>query len=397
MRFIHTADWHLGKLFGQRYMTADQAFVLDELVQAVRDFRADAVVIAGDIYDRSVPPAEAVELFSAVLGKLRAAGAEVLFIAGNHDSSRRLAFGAEVFGMAGVHVRGRLTRDLAPVIVESAVGPVAFSLIPYLDPLEVREVFGIKKNLSFDEAAALVVEAAQAAIPKGMPSVAVAHAFFAGGVKTDSVRTLSVGGSDQVSPAHFKGFSYVALGHLHGPQRAGAEHIRYAGSPLCYSFDEVKQEKGFELVTVDAAGMVTHAFHALTPRHAVRIVEGYLDDLRAGSDPLPKDDYVLVRLLDEDRPLSVREKLSEQYANLFGIEFPNFKARAIQSEARAAREGASDLEKFGDFYQEATGEAMTEEQQKLLTECIDEMDRENREEHDAYESRAEKQEGGARA
>ena len=386
MRFIHTADWHLGKLFGQRYMTEDQAFVLDALVEAVRTYAADAVVIAGDVYDRSVPPAEAVALFGSVLGKIRAAGAEVLFISGNHDSGRRLDFGAEVLAMAGVHVRARLTDDLSPVVIGSAEGPVAFSLIPYLDPIEVRDVFGIRETLSFDEAAALVVEKARAALPGGMPSVAVAHAFLAGGVRTESVRALSVGGSDQISPAHFKDFSYAALGHLHGPQRAGAETIRYAGSPLCYSFDEVRQEKGFELVSIDAAGAVSHAFHALAPRHAVRVVEGMLDDLRAGSDPLPRDDYVLVRLLDTVRPLSAREKLAERYDNIFGIEFPNFKAQAIRSEAHTANEGASDMEKFADFYREATGEAMTEEQRAFFIECVDAMDREARAEKDAREA-----------
>ena len=386
MRFIHTADWHLGKLFGQRYMTADQEYVLNELVYAVRELAADAVVIAGDIYDRSVPPAEAVELFSSVLGRIRAAGAQVLFISGNHDSGRRLSFGTDVLPLAGVHVRARLTTDLSPVVLSGAEGPVAFSLIPYLDPIEVRDIFGVKGSLSFDEAAALVVDKARAALPPHMPSVAVAHAFLAGGVKTESVRTLSVGGSDQVSPAHFKAFSYTALGHLHGPQRAGAEHIRYAGSPLCYSFDEVRQKKGFELVTIDASGQVSHEFHALTPRHAVRVVEGFLEELRAGSDPLPKDDYVLVRLLDADRPLSAREKLSEQYAHVFGIEFPNFKAHAFHAEERAAREGTSDVEKFADFYREATGEGLTEEQRALLAECIDEMERERRAEQDAQET-----------
>lgn len=379
MRFIHTADWHLGKLFGQRTMTEDQAFVLEQLVAAVKEYSVEAVVIAGDIYDRSVPPAEAVELFSSLLARIRGAGASVLFIAGNHDSGRRLSFGEEVLDEAGVYVRGRLSEDLSPVILSSATGPVAFSLLPYFDPYDVREVFGIEERLSFDDAAEIVLERARAALPEGMPSVAVAHAFLAGGEKTESVRALSVGGSDQIAYTHFSGYDYTALGHLHGPWRAGADTIRYSGSPLCYSFDEVKQKKGFYLVDMDEKGKVKQEFHPLTPRHAVRIVEGTLEELRAGSDPLPKEDYCLIRLLDRERPLGAREKLQAVYANIFGFEFPNLVARQETAEGRRkAREGVSDAEQFADFYREMTGKPMTEEQSSYLAALLEELAREER-------------------
>ncbi len=395
MRFIHTADWHLGKLFGQRTLTEDQAFVLDQLVAAVEEYSVEAVVIAGDIYDRSVPPAEAVELFSSLLSRIRGAGASVLFIAGNHDSGRRLAFGEGVLDEAGVYVRGRLSEDLSPVILTSKTGPVAFSLIPYFDPYDVREVFGIEERLSFDDAAEIVLTKARAALPSGVPSVAVAHAFLAGGEKTESMRALSVGGSDQISYSHFTGYDYTALGHLHGPWRAGSDVIRYSGSPLCYSFDEVKQKKGFLLVDMDGAGHVKMEFHPLTPRHAVRIVEGTLEELRAGKDPLPKDDYCLIRLLDEDRPLGAREKLQKVYDHIFGFEFPNFAARQETTEGRReAREGVSDAAQFADFYREMKGEPMTEEQSAYLAALLEEMAREERTEASAARTSRE-QEGKA--
>ena len=226
MRFLHTADWHLGKLFGQRYQTEDQRYVLEELLSLVKEAKADAVVVAGDIYDRGVPPAEAVDLMSEVLARFVEKHIPVLYIAGNHDSASRIDFGRSVMEQSGVYVRGKIVKDAEPVVLEDAHGPVYFSLLPFAAPPEVRETFGIERTISYDEAMEIVVQDARAKIPTGARSVAIAHAFLAGGQSAESERPLSVGGSDQVRPVHFKGYSYTALGHLHGPQRAGGENIR---------------------------------------------------------------------------------------------------------------------------------------------------------------------------
>ena len=383
MRFLHTADWHLGKLFGQRYQTEDQRYVLEELLSLVKEAKADAVVVAGDIYDRGVPPAEAVDLMSEVLARFVEKHIPVLYIAGNHDSASRIDFGRSVMEQSGVYVRGKIVKDAEPVVLEDAHGPVYFSLLPFAAPPEVRETFGIERTISYDEAMEIVVQDARAKIPTGARSVAIAHAFLAGGQSAESERPLSVGGSDQVRPGHFKGYSYTALGHLHGPQRAGGENIRYSGSLLKYSFDEAKQQKGASIVDLAADGTVKQEFVPLVPRHDVRIVTGTLAELRtAGFDPLPHDDYVRVDLLDTDTILNAYDKLQAIYPNLFALTRPNWKAKSADELAMRGQEELrkkSGLALFGDFFAEMTDEFLTKEQEQVLVACFDELEREGRE------------------
>lgn len=383
MRFLHTADWHLGKLFGQRYQTEDQRYVLEELLSLVKEAKADAVVVAGDIYDRGVPPAEAVDLMSEVLARFVEKHIPVLYIAGNHDSASRIDFGRSVMEQSGVYVRGKIVKDAEPVVLEDAHGPVYFSLLPFAAPPEVRETFGIERTISYDEAMEIVVQDARAKIPTGARSVAIAHAFLAGGQSAESERPLSVGGADQVRPVHFKGYSYTALGHLHGPQRAGGENIRYSGSLLKYSFDEAKQQKGASIVDLAADGTVKQEFVPLVPRHDVRIVTGTLAELRtAGFDPLPHDDYVRVDLLDTDTILNAYDKLQAIYPNLFALTRPNWKAKSADELAMRGQEELrkkSGLALFGDFFAEMTDEFLTKEQEQVLVACFDELEREGRE------------------
>ena len=384
MRFLHTADWHLGKLFGQRYQTDDQRYVLEELLSLAKEEGVDAVVIAGDIYDRGVPPAEAVDLMSETLARFQALHVPVLYIAGNHDSASRIDFGRTVLGTGGVYVCGHVRKGAAPVVLEDAAGPVYFSLLPFAAPPEVREAYGIEKTLSYDEAMETVIEDARRQIPKGARSVAVAHAFLAGGVSSESERPLSVGGTDQVRPAHFKSYNYTALGHLHGPQRAGAETIRYSGSLLKYSFDETHQKKGAVIVDLAADGSVTQHFVSLAPRHDVRIVRGTMEELLSdGFDPLPHDDYIRVDLLDKDTILNAYEKLQAVYPNLFQLTRPNWRAKnaeelAVQS--HEAQKNKSDLTLFSEFFHDNTdGDTLTDEQRQVLIACFDEIEREGRE------------------
>ena len=384
MRFLHTADWHLGKLFGQRYMTEDQRYVLEELVALAVDEDVQAVVIAGDVYDRAVPPAEAVALFDEVLAHLVGKGIAVLYIAGNHDSAARLDFGRELLAASGVYLRGCVRGEDAPVVLEDAAGPVYFSLLPFATPVEVRAAFQVPREepLDFDTAMARQVQAARAQIPDGCRSVAVAHAFLAGGRSASSARPLSVGGTDQVRPAHFLPYSYTALGHLHGPQRAGAEKIRYAGSLLKYSFDEAAQKKGALVVELAADGAVETRFEALAPRHDVRIVRGTLEELRqADFDPLPHDDYVRVDLLDRATILNAYDKLTAIYPNLFALTRPNWQAaQAEELRLRPQAGEVSELALFRDFYEEMTRETFSPDQQKYLEAVLEEMAREEREE-----------------
>ena len=379
MRFIHTADWHLGKLFGQRHMTEDQAYVLEELLALCKDVRPDALVIAGDVYDRAIPPPEAVELFNYILTRLAEQGIAVLFISGNHDSAVRLGFGAQLLRASGIYPAGVVRAEEPPVVLSDEHGDVYFSLIPYGDPPHVREAFSLDENVSFDGALAVQIAAARAQIPAAARSVAVAHAFVIGGQVSESEHALSVGGSDQVSAENFSAYSYTALGHLHAPQRAGAENVRYAGSLLKYSFDEARQKKGVELVELDAEGMASHTFYPLTPRHDVRIVRGVMDEIMTDEfDPLSHDDYICVELLDTDAVLAAHEKLRRIYPNLFTITRPNLNVNRLSSTERTYERTKSDLHLFSDFFAEVTATDMTEAERDELIRIIDSMEQEAR-------------------
>ena len=262
-----------------------------------------------------------------------------------------------------------------PVILSDEHGDVYFSLIPYGDPPHVREAFALDENVSFDGALAVQIAAARAQIPSSARSVAVAHAFVIGGQTSESEHALSVGGSDQVSVEHFATYSYTALGHLHAPQRAGAENVRYSGSLLKYSFDEAHQKKGIELVELDAVGATSHTFYPLTPRHDVRIVRGMMDEIMTDTfDPLPHDDYICVELLDTDAVLAAHEKLRRIYPNLFTITRPNINVNRLSSTERSYERGKSDLHLFSDFFAEVTAEQMTETERDELIRIIDSME-----------------------
>ena len=381
MRFIHTADWHLGRLFHGQHLTEDQAYLLMEFLRMVTETKAEAVIIAGDIYDRAVPPTEAVELFDEVLAKLLLEKkVRVFYIAGNHDSAQRLDFGRRIMAGQGLFVRGNLTPSLEPVIVEDAYGPVYFQLFPYMEPAGVRAVFGGDEGWDFDAATGRVVEAGAACIPQGVRSVAVAHAFLAGGQVSDSERPLSVGGSSNVSPRYYRSFSYTALGHLHNPQRAGADHIRYSGSLMKYSFEESSQQKSLAVVDLDAQGQTAVELLPLLPKHDMRRIRGYFDDILRDRDRYPaSDDYLLAELLDTDTILDVHGKLETIFPNLMQIDRPNLNYRSALADAGQVRRQQSEAELFAGFFQDMTGEALTEEQRSVFAETADGVFRRERE------------------
>lgn len=384
MRFIHTADWHLGRLFFGRHLTDDQAHVLDELVHLAKDARAEAVVIAGDIYDRAVPPVEAVELFDDVLSRLLLEErCKVLYIAGNHDSAARLGFGSRLLAGGGVFVAGQLYADAPPVVLDDACGKVVFSLLPYMEPATVRFAYGEEAEAlaGFDEATSFAVARAAACVPKGCRSVAVAHAFIAGGASSESERPLSVGGSDSVHPACFAPFSYTALGHLHAPQQAGAPNIRYAGSLMKYSFSEAAQRKGATVVDLAADGSVTIEEVALAAPHDLRVVRGTLAEILEDRARFPKsEDYTAVELMDKGPVLDAHGKLRTIYPNVLQVMRPGLMEQAgtVREQGRKKLDRPDDV-LFGEFFADMTGEALDEAQKKELSDVLEALLREERE------------------
>lgn len=383
MRFIHTADWHLGKLFGERYMTDEQEYVLRELIYVVKETKSEVLIIAGDIYDRAVPPTEAVDLFSDILAQLNAMGVKTLAIAGNHDSASRLNFGADIMRQSGIYLSGKVSPTMKPVVIEDVGGRVYFSLIPYADPPTIKEIFRLEHNVSFNEGMELLVKAARSGIPEYARSVAISHAFITGGKTSDSERPLSVGSSEEVSFEHFADYNYTALGHLHAPQRAGADNIRYSGSLLKYSFDEANHVKGVNFIDMDACGNITREFYPLKPRHNVRIISGTLDELLSnGYDPLPMDDFVRVDLMDSEPVLFPFEKLLVRYKNLFALTRPNIHITNrdnLDIGKVYLRREKSEKRLFADFFKTMTKTDLTIDEEGELSSIIDEINRRERE------------------
>ena len=381
MRFIHTADWHLGRIFHGHHLTEDQAYVLKEFEYIVKDSKAEAVLVAGDIYDRAVPPIEAVELLDETLSHLLLdLGVKVIMIAGNHDSAQRVGFASRLLKDRGFFVKGVLDRKLEPVVLEDVFGPVYFMPYTYAEPVLVRAVFSQEDLIDFDMATAYVVKQGLSHLPADCRKVALAHAFIAGGIVTDSERPLSVGGSSNVRAAHFKPFDYTALGHLHNPQRAGAENIRYSGSLMKYSFDEAGQEKGICIVDMDEKGSVSIEKAVLHPRCDVCRVKGFFDELLQNRKKYPvTEDYMLVELLDMEAILDVRGQLETIYPNLMQIERPNWNVGGELAKERIDYRAKSEIELFGDFFQQMTGTTITEEQEKVFRENVDELFAQERE------------------
>lgn len=360
-RILHTGDWHLGRSLHGVSLLDDQAHVLDQLVALASSETVDVVVIAGDVYDRSVPPADAVKLLDDVLARLVIdAGLQVILIAGNHDSAERIGFGGRIFDKQRLHLRGTLD-DLSPIVLTDDHGEIAFHALPYVEPVFARALPGGEAVNDHQSAMSHALSLVRAHWQPGRRNVLVGHAFVAGGSESESERPLSVGGSGQVSVDTFAGFDYVALGHLHRAQRVGSDHIRYAGSLLKYSFNEVDHVKGVTLVDLGADGIPTVRTIALAPRHDVRIIKGTLAELLHQPDPmLARDDYLCAHLSDTEPVLDPMARLREVYPKLLELQFSH--VAAGNAAARAAgdhrRREPDDL--FRAFYRDMLGEEIGE-------------------------------------
>lgn len=370
MRFIHTSDWHIGRLFQNVSLLDDQLYVLQQIQSYAHEYAVDALVVAGDIFDRSVPPAEAVDLLNSfITGFIEALDIPIIMISGNHDSARRLRFGAQHMQKSGLYILGDIRDVHKPVVVETKDGAVHFFGIPYHDPVEVREAYHCEAK-TYDEAHTHLVKLAEQARVPGIPAVLISHCFIDGAQACDSERRLSVGGADSVSYQPLEPFDYVALGHLHGPQYKGAEHIRYSGSPLKYSFSEHKQKKGVTLVELAEKG-ATWEHLELTPKRDMRVLEGTLEEiLQGGASDVHSDDFILARLTDTQDLLEPMGRLRKIYPNTLELEREHFTVASGSRLVADVSKKRSEDQVFHDFFQQVMDEALTEEQQQLLLDTV---------------------------
>ncbi|WP_196158255.1 exonuclease SbcCD subunit D [Reinekea sp. G2M2-21] len=374
MRLLHTSDWHLGRQFHNVSLLEDQRYVLEQLITVVREQQVDVVVIAGDIYDRSVPPADAVSLLNAILRTLCIdMNVPVVMISGNHDGAERLGFGADLLQASGLYILSHLDNFKKPLDLTVGQEQLRFYGIPYCSPEEVRYRFDTDVQ-TFDEAHSWLVTQITDTLDTSKRNILLSHCFVSGSEASESERPLSIGGADSVAWEPMRVFDYVALGHLHAPQYRGEQHIRYSGSLLKYSFSEVTQQKGVTLVDIDdgLAPMppVIEKIH-LQPRRDMRIIEGaFAHILEQAKTDENSEDYLLIRLTDTTAILDAVGKLRYFYPNLLHLEKPGM-AGANQS-AELAREQLkrSELDMFADFFNQSHNQPMTDEQTQAITEII---------------------------
>lgn len=375
MKFIHTSDWHIGRQFHGASLLEDQQHVLQQIIEYIKVESVDAVVIAGDIYDRSVPPANAVALLDKTINQIcKEMGVPVIMISGNHDSAERLRFGANQMKRAGLHILGNLEDITQPTIIEVEGVEVAFYGIPYCEPLMVKHTFDVDVK-SFDEAHTFLVNEIKNNWSKDKVNVLISHCFLSGAQESDSERPLQVGGADQVSYKPCEDFDYVALGHLHSPQYQGKAHIRYCGSLLKYSFSETKQNKGVTLVDVSAERKVSYTHLPLKPLRDMRVIEGELNSIiEQGKVDPNSDDYLLVKLTDKHAILDAMGQLRAVYPNVLHLEKPGMLSTSYNKLTQATIK-QSEIKMFEDFFQQVSGQEMTPEQHSLVSDVVNSLNK----------------------
>lgn len=374
MKFLHLADLHLGKRVNGFSMLEDQAHILRQILAILDDEQPDGVLIAGDVYDKSVPSVEAVGLLDGFLTELRARGVPVLLISGNHDSPERLAFGGRVMDSCGIHISPVYDGALAPVTLQDAFGPVHVWLLPFVKPAHVRRWFPDADIESYTDAVAEAV--AHMDIDTAARNVLVTHQFVTGGARSGS-EELSVGGTDNVDSGVFAPFDYVALGHLHGAQHIGRETIRYAGSPLKYSFSEARQHKSVTVVTLGEKGDVQVRAVALTPLRELREIRGSYDELTARSfyeHTTYRSDYLHLILTDEQDVFDAMSRLRTIYPYLMTLDYDNARTRAAGGmSAPAETERRTPLELFEALYQRQNHRPMSEVQRAYIAQLMEQI------------------------
>lgn len=377
MKLIHLSDLHLGKRVNEFSMIEDQEYILKVILGVVDEEKPDAVIIAGDVYDKSVPSAEAVLLFDDFLCALARRSTEVLVISGNHDSPERIAFAARLIERSGVHLSPVYDGRVEPVVLRDAFGEVRFYLLPFLKPAHVRRFYPDEEIKTYTDALRVAVEHLE--IDGTQRNVLVTHQFVTGASRSDS-EEISVGGTDNVDASVFEGFDYVALGHIHGPQNVGSERIRYCGTPLKYSFSEAKQTKSVTVVTLGEKGGIDVRTVPLGAKRDLREIRGNYLELTARSNyaGTNTEDYLHITLTDEEDIPDAIGKLRVIYPNLMKLDYDNRRTRAGAQPVRAEdAERKTPLELFAELYEKQNGQPLSAEQAEFSKELMEKIWGEN--------------------
>ncbi len=373
MKLAHLSDLHLGKRLNEMSLMDDQRHILRQILAILDEEKPDAVLIAGDVYDKAIPPAEAVQLFDDFLCSLAARRLETFIISGNHDSPERIAFGGRVMGRSGIHLSPVYDGRVEPTLLQDTHGTVAVYMLPFVKPTHVRRYFPEEKIESYTDA--LRVALAQLPAEQEWRKVLVAHQFVTGAERSES-EERSVGGLDNVDASVFDGFDYVALGHIHGPQDIGSKRLRYCGTPLKYSFSECLHEKSLTIAELGEKGEIDVRTVSLTPLRELRQLRGSFAELtsRGFAERQNRGDLYAVTLTDEEDVPEAAARLRQDYPNLLTLSYDNARTRASGTlQAAQEQERKSPLELLEEFFLGQNERAMSEQQRGYARRLMEEI------------------------
>lgn len=373
MRFLHLSDLHLGKRVNEFSMLEDQAYILKEILNIIDEQKVEAVLIAGDIYDKVIPSAEAVRLLDDFLTRIAARELSVFLISGNHDSAERVAFGSRLMSSRQIYLSPVFESDVEPITISDRYGEINIYMLPFVKPSLVKRVYPEEEIIIYQDAVNAAVQHMQ--IDTDKRNVLLAHQFVTGAARCDS-EELSVGGLDDVDASIFDGFDYVALGHLHGPQKIGKETVRYSGTPLKYSFSEANQKKAAVIVDVEEKGKINIQQIPLVPKHDMREIRGTYMEVTALDfyKDMKTDDYLHITLTDEEDIPDAIGKLRTIYPNIMKLSYDNLRTRAaVTVRGTAEVEEKSPMELLKEFYELQNNQPMTDEQEEIARGMMEEI------------------------
>jgi len=371
MKLIHLSDLHIGKRVNEVSMLEEQAYILSQILNVIDAVQPGAVLISGDVYDKSIPSAEAVTLFDDFLFRLAERNQQVFIISGNHDSAERLAFGGRLMEGSGIHLSPAYNGSVVPITLQDEYGPVHFWLLPFLKPIHVKRFYPEEGIETYTDACRVAVEKMN--VDTGQRNVLLTHQFVTGSVTCDS-EEISVGGSDNVDAAIFEKFDYVALGHIHGPQNIGTERIRYCGTPLKYSFSEAGHKKSVTVVDLGEKDSFRLDTVPLIPKHDLREIRGSYEEVTARSfyENTPVEDYLHITLTDEEDVPEAVARLRVIYPNLMKLSYDNTRTRSnAVVEGVVDVQSKSPLQLFGELYALQNNQPMSEIQQTFMQNLIE--------------------------
>lgn len=373
MRFLHLSDLHLGKRVNEFSMLEDQAYILKEILNIIDEQKVEAVLIAGDVYDKVIPSAEAVRLLDDFLTRIAARELPVFLISGNHDSAERVAFGSRLMSSRQIYLSPVFESDVEPVTVRDRYGEINIYMLPFVKPSLVKRVYPEEEIITYQDAVNAAVQHMQ--IDTDKRNILLAHQFVTGAARCDS-EEVSVGGLDDVDAAIFDGFDYVALGHLHGPQKIGKETVRYSGTPLKYSFSEANHKKAAVIVDMEEKGTVNIQQIPLVPKHDMREIRGTYMEVTALDfyKDMKTDDYLHITLTDEEDVPDAIGKLRTIYPNIMKLSYDNLRTRAaVTVRGTAEVEEKSPMELLKEFYELQNNQPMTDEQEEIARGMMEEI------------------------